>query len=118
MKNILFITESICISAAVFGICVFDSNCIAGAALLLIFGSGLAVCIRIEERYGSRCLRNVEEGEENRMKNKKPRKPTREQKKRMSNAGFDWKQYLIVDSDHISMIAVHKQTGRRSVIIC
>ena len=52
------------------------------------------------------------------MKRKMPKKPTREQKKRMSNAGFDWKQYLILESDNISMTAIHKQTGRRSVIIC
>lgn len=58
------------------------------------------------------------ESEEREMKNKLPKKPTREQKKRMSNAGFDWKQYLILESDNISMTAIHKQSGRRSVIIC
>jgi len=113
MKNTLYVIECICISVAVFGICIIDSNCIVSAVLILSFGSGLAICIRIEEwLYGSSYAEDSDE--ELQML----RKPTREQRKRMKAAGFDWKQFLILESDDISMTAIHKPTGKRSVIIC
>lgn len=51
MKNLLFVIESICIVMAVFGIYIFDSNCIAGGVMLLVFGGGLALCIKAEGMF-------------------------------------------------------------------
>ena len=52
------------------------------------------------------------------MKHKMPTKPTREQKKRLSGAGYDWKRYLIKDVDNISIAVIDKETGRIEVIFC
>lgn len=52
------------------------------------------------------------------MKHKMPKRPTREQKKRLTDAGIDWRQYLVQDADNISMMIVHKETKSRKVILC
>lgn len=49
---------------------------------------------------------------------KQPKKPTREQKKVMSENGLDWKKYNVTDVDNISFTAVHKKTGKREVLLC
>lgn len=52
------------------------------------------------------------------MKHKYPKKPTREQKKRIAAIGLDWREYLIVSEDKLSMVLTHKPTGERKDVLC
>lgn len=52
------------------------------------------------------------------MKHKMPRKPTRKQKEIIEAAGYRRENWLVVDTDNLSMTIVHKQTGTRKVILC
>ena len=48
------------------------------------------------------------------MKNLK--KPTRKQKKSMSDAGLDWRTWLVADEDGIFLRLISKKSGMRKVI--
>lgn len=47
---------------------------------------------------------------------KNPKKPTREQKKIMANRGLDWKNWLVISADLVSLTILNKKSGRIRVI--
>lgn len=47
------------------------------------------------------------------MKHKMPKKPTREQKAIIKNAGYVPENWLIVGKDNISMTIMNKQSGKK-----
>ena len=47
---------------------------------------------------------------------KQPKKPTREQKKIISAAGFIWQNWLVKEEDNISLALINKQSRRIRVI--
>ena len=51
VKKFLFVIECICIIGAMFGICIFDSNCVACAVMLSVFGGVLVICVKAEDMY-------------------------------------------------------------------
>ena len=55
---------------------------------------------------------------EKRMKHKRPRKPTREQKVKIKAAGYVPENWNVLYEDNISMMIVNKESGRRKVILC
>lgn len=48
---------------------------------------------------------------------KNPRKPTRAQKRSISDAGLDWRTWLVVEEDNISLTLISKKSGRRRVLL-
>ena len=48
---------------------------------------------------------------------KNPKKPTRAQKKIVTEAGLDWHTWLVVEEDNISLALISKKSGRRKVIL-
>ncbi len=48
---------------------------------------------------------------------KQPKRPTREQKKVISEAGLDWTTWSVLGEDNISLTLVSKKSGRRRVIL-
>lgn len=44
--------------------------------------------------------------------------PTYAQKKRITDAGLDWKEYLVQEEDNITITLIHKETGKREVVLC
>ena len=47
---------------------------------------------------------------------KNPRKPTRAQKKIITEAGLDWHTWLVLQEDNISLTLISKKSNRRKVI--
>ena len=47
---------------------------------------------------------------------KQPRKPTLAEKKKIAEAGLDWKEWSVKASITNSLLIVHKKTGERKVI--
>lgn len=51
------------------------------------------------------------------MKHKMPKKPTRAQKEIMENAGYSSGEWLIQHEDRLSLTLVHRDNGKRKVIL-
>lgn len=51
------------------------------------------------------------------MKHRRPKRPTREQKKKITAAGYRPEEFLVQNEDNISMTLVHKKTEVRKVIL-
>ena len=47
---------------------------------------------------------------------KNPRKPTRAQKKIITEAGLDWHTWLVIEEDNTSLKLISKKSGMRKVI--
>lgn len=52
------------------------------------------------------------------MKGKRGIKPTYEQKKRITKAGLDWQEYLVLDENDFAITLIHRNTGKREVVMC
>lgn len=50
------------------------------------------------------------------QKMKQPRKPTLAEKKKMSEAGLNWKEWNVSASISSAMVLVRKKTGERKVL--
>lgn len=46
-----------------------------------------------------------------------PKRPTREQKKKIVAAGLDWMTWLVLEEDSQSMVLISKKSGRRRVLM-
>lgn len=51
------------------------------------------------------------------MKDRRPKRPTLAQKKKMTAAGLRWENWLVSYEDNISMTLVSRQTGKRRHIL-
>ena len=49
---------------------------------------------------------------------KRAKKPTYEKKKRITKAGLDWREYLVQHEDNVAITLIHKDTGKREVVLC
>ena len=47
---------------------------------------------------------------------KNPRKPTRAQKKIITETGLDWHTWLVIEEDNTSLKLISKKSGMRKVI--
>lgn len=52
------------------------------------------------------------------MKHKMPRRPTRKQKEQIAEAGYRPENWLVLDTDKISMTIANKESGRKRVVLC
>lgn len=48
---------------------------------------------------------------------KNPRKPTRAQKKIISDSGLNWRNWLVLDEDNISLSLINRESRRRRVVL-
>lgn len=55
--------------------------------------------------------------EENSMKHKMPKRPTREQKKLIEVAGLRWENWLVVEKDNLTLTIINKQSRKRRAIL-